>query len=244
MPKTSTRPAGWLPTLMLVLGSASPLLAQVLERPPIGYRTPTVVRAGPTLLKVAALVPTRLDLSWTGVTGAWTYRITRSSSADPTQFAFEVPGDLNAAGDAFYFDNLPSRSGGVTFTYTINAVFVEADASKTLSAPSPTMNAKALIPTPPPRFKSRIGMSKLMGRLQVTFDWGKVDGAWGYELFQVTRLGVIPLPMLTTKVRGTSYTVDNVVPGQGGTVCAITVWEEFLKDDSSRSCELVLTPAR
>ena len=50
-----------------------------------------------------------------------------------------------------------------------------------------------------------------------------------------------PLPMLTTAVRQPSLIIDNVVPGQGGTVCVVTVYEEFLKDDTVRSCDLVVT---
>jgi hypothetical protein len=37
--------------------------------------------------------------------------------------------------------------------------------------------------------------------------------------------------------------IDNVVPGQGGTVCVITLYEELLKDDTVRSCTLILTRA-
>ena len=42
-------------------------------------------------------------------------------------------------------------------------------------------------------------------------------------------------------VRVDSMTIDNVTPGQGGTVCAVTVYDEFYRDDSARSCDLVLT---
>jgi hypothetical protein len=36
-------------------------------------------------------------------------------------------------------------------------------------------------------------------------------------------------------------TIDNVTPGQGGTVCVVAVYDQFYKDESARSCELVLT---
>ena len=47
--------------------------------------------------------------------------------------------------------------------------------------------------------------------------------------------------MHTTTVSQTSLIIDNVVPGQGGTVCVVTVYEGILKDDTVRSCDLVVT---
>jgi hypothetical protein len=49
--------------------------------------------------------------------------------------------------------------------------------------------------------------------------------------------------MLPTTVKQTSMVIDNVVPGQGGTVCVYTIYEGFLKDDTVRSCDLVVTRA-
>jgi hypothetical protein len=49
--------------------------------------------------------------------------------------------------------------------------------------------------------------------------------------------------MLETTVKQTSLVIDNVVPGQGGTVCVVTMYEGVLKDDTARSCDLVVTPA-
>ena len=50
-----------------------------------------------------------------------------------------------------------------------------------------------------------------------------------------------PLPMQTTTVSQTSFTIDNVAPGQGGTVCVVTLYDGILKDDAVRSCDLVTT---
>jgi hypothetical protein len=236
----------WVPTLMLVVGGAFPLLGQVFEKPPT--TKPTIIPAGPSWLTVAATVPTRLDLKWAAVANAGLYGITRSSTSDPTErLLLEIPagtGDQDLAGKYYYyFDNLPARSGGVTFSYRVHAVFLGTDGSRTLSAPNPTFSIKAMTPLAPPKFKWRVAVSQLMGRLRVTLDWGAVDKATGYSVFQIARPGTPPLPMVATTVRQPPLIIDNVVPGQGGTVCVVTVYEEFLKDDTVRSCDWVITRA-
>jgi hypothetical protein len=228
---------------MLIVGGAFPLLAQVLEKPPEGYRSPTIYQAGPSWITATAAVPTRIDLKWAPVGTTMLYRIMRSSTSEPTEIMLKEGvqdlGDKNF----FYFDYLPTRSGGVTFSYKVYAVFVSADGSRTLSAPSTTATAKALSPLAPPKFKWRVAVSPIMGRLRVTVDWGQVANATGYHVFQIAKLGMPQLPMLETTVKQTSLVIDNVVPGQGGTVCVVTVYELFLKDDTVRSCDLVVTAA-
>jgi hypothetical protein len=232
---------------MLIVGGAFPLLAQVLEKPTTGYRSPTISLSGPSWLTATASVPTRLDLKWAAVANAGFYRLMRSSTSDPTeQLLHEISaytGDQDLAGKYYYyFDYLPPRSGAVTFSYKVDAVFVGPDGSRTLSAPNPTATVTALTPIAPPRFKWRVAVSQIMGRLRVTLDWGPVANATGYHVFQITR-GMPQLPMLETTVKQTSLVIDNVVPGQGGTVCVVTMYEGVLKDDTARSCDLVVTPA-
>lgn len=234
-----------VPMLMLTVGGVSPVLAQ-LDRPPTGYRSPTPYLAGPSWLTATATVPTRLDLKWAMVADARLYGITRSSTSDPTErLLLEIPagtGDQDLAGKYYYyFDALPARSGGVTFSYKVHAVFLGTDGSRTLSSPSPTSTVIAMTPVAPPKLKSRITLSQLIGRLRVTLDWGAVNGATGYQVFQIARPPTPPLPMQTTTVGQTSFTIDNVVPGQGGTVCVVTLYEGILRDDTVRSCDLVVT---
>ena len=130
------------------------------------------------------------------------------------------------------------------FSYKVYAVFVNPDGSRTVSTPSPTASATALQPIAPPKLKSRVTLSQLQARLRVTLDWGAVPNATGYYVFQIARLGAPPLPMIPTTVKQTSMVIDNVVPGQGGTLCVVTVYDMFYKDETARSCELVLTAAR
>jgi hypothetical protein len=218
-----------IPMILLTMGGASPLLAQ-LDRPPTGYRSPTLYLAGPSWLTATATVPTRLDLKWAMVANATLYGITRSSTSDPTErLLLEIPagtGDQDLA---------------VTFTYKVHAIFLGTDGSRTLSSPNPGATVIAMTPVAPPKLKSRITLSQLIGRLRVTLDWGAVNGATGYQVFQIARPPTPPLPMQTTTVRQPSFVIDNVVPGQGGTLCVVTMYEEVLKDDTARSCDLVLT---
>jgi hypothetical protein len=227
-----------------MFGGASPLCAQqILERPPDGYRTPSIIPAGPTHLVVTAVIPARLDLQWLSVAGSRFYRITRSSNLEPAEKEIiEVNSEADRTG--FYLDKLPERSGSVTFSYKVYAIFVNSDGSRTVSTPSPTGTATALSPVAPPKFKTKVTVSQLMGRLRVILEWGSVANATGYYVFQVTRSGVTPLPLVPTTVKQTTMTIDNVVPGQGGTLCVVTVYDLFYKDESARSCDLVLTSAR
>lgn len=244
MGSTMTRSLGLLPTLLLILG-AFPLFAQVLERPPTGYTSPTIYRPGPSWLTATAVVPMRLDLKWAAVADAKLYRLTRSSPSVAETQLEEIwwnTADQDLAGKYyFHFDYLPERSGSTTFSYKVYAIFVGTDGSRTVSAASPTAAVTALPPLAPPKLKYRVSVSPLMGRLRVILDWGKVNGATGYHVFQIPRLGQPPLPMLETTVQQISFVIDNVEPGQGGTVCVYTIYEAFLKDTTVRSCVWVVT---
>lgn len=75
MPRLMRSPACWLPLLLLVIGNAGPLLSQVLEKPPEGYTTPTVVKAVASLTAVAG--KGSIVLTWPAAAGASDYRVTR-----------------------------------------------------------------------------------------------------------------------------------------------------------------------
>jgi len=240
MHRTLIRPGRWVATLTLMVGGAFPLVAQVLKRPPASYRSPTVYQAGPSWVTATAVVPTRIDLKWAPVGTTFLYRITRSSASDPTEIVLNEGvqdlGDKNF----FYFDYLPSRSGSTTFSYKVYAVFVGSDGARTVSGPSPTATVTALPVVAPPNLKYRIALSPIMGRLRVTLNWGPVAGASGYHVFQISR-GLPLLPMPEATVKQTFLVIDNVVPGQGSTVCVYAMYELSLKDDTVRSCVLVVT---
>lgn len=226
------------------LAVAVPLKAQIGRDPPPVIQPPAM-RAGPAWVKAAAVVPMRLDIQWAPVLGAWAYQLFRSSSLDGGEKLLDTKPEVTADQDVakgyfWHFDYLPERSGSITFSYRVVAVFKGTDGSTTPSLSSPTANVQAMMPVAPPRFKYKVNVSQLLGRLRVTFDWGAVPLATGYHIFQVPRAGVPPLPLPDEIITQTSRTIDGVVPGQGSTVCVTSVYEGFLKDDTIRSCQLVI----
>jgi hypothetical protein len=239
----SSLPGIALATSVLALAGAVPLHAQIIRDPPPTIRPPAV-RPGPAWVKAVAVVPMRLDLQWAPVLGASAYQLFRSSSLDGGEKLLETKPENTADQDVaqgyyWHFDYLPERSGSVTFSYRVVAQFTGTDGSKTSSL-STTAAVQAMQPLAPPRFKYRVAMSQLMGRLRVTFDWGSVPLATGYHIFQILRAGVPPLPLVEGIQKQTSLTIDNVVPGQGSTVCVTSVYELALKDDTVRSCQLII----
>ncbi len=229
---------------VLALASSLPLNAQIGRDPPPVIQPPTI-RPGPAWVKAVAVVPMRLDLQWAPVLGAAWYQLFRSSTLDGSEKLLDTKPENTADQDVaqgyyWHFDYLPERSGSVTFSYRVVALFVGPDGSKTSSLSSPVASVQAMMPAAPPRFKYRVSMSQLMGRLRVTFDWGSVPLATGYHIFQITRPPLPPLPLVEGTTKQTSLTIDNVVPGQGSTVCVTSVYEVALKDDTIRSCQLVI----
>ena len=228
---------------VLALAGAVPLHAQIIRDPPPTIRPPAV-RPGPAWVKAVAVVPMRLDLQWAPVLGASAYQLFRSSSLDGGEKLLETKPENTADQDVaqgyyWHFDYLPERSGSVTFSYRVVAQFTGTDGSKSSSL-STTAAVQAMQPAAPPRFKYRVAMSQLIARLRVTFDWGAVPLATGYHIFQIPRSGVPPLPLVEGTITQTSLTIDNVLPGQGSTVCVTSVYEGLLKDDTVRSCQLVI----
>lgn len=73
MPRLMSRPACWLPLLVLVVGNAGPLASQVLEKPPSG--TPTIVSAVASLKAWNDKSGTWLQ--WPAASGATSYWVTR-----------------------------------------------------------------------------------------------------------------------------------------------------------------------
>ena len=237
-------PGAVLAAGILTLAGAVPLKAQIIRDPPPVVQPPAV-RAGPAWVKAAAVVPMRLDLQWAPVLGASWYQLFRSSTLDGGEKLLDQISELTAEQDVtqhyyWHFDYLPQRSGSVTFSYRVVALFVGTDGSKTSSLSSPVASVQAMMPVAPPRLKYKVAMSPVMGRLRVTFDWGSVNLATGYHIFQIVTAGVPPLPLTDQVIPQTSLTIDNVLPGQGSTVCVTTVYEVALKDDTIRSCQLVI----
>jgi hypothetical protein len=230
--------------VVLALGGALPLRAQVFDKP-LPTSPPVTPRAGPAWVKAVATVPTLITLQWAPVTAAAWYHILRSSSANPAEVLIQENAseqDLQN-GYFFFFDFLPDRSGSVTFSYRVVAVFVGTDASQTLSISSPTATATALQPQAPPNFKFRLFLSPIMGRWRVVLNWNSVPGATGYHVWQTPKAGQPQLPLREGITQQTTLTIEGVVPGQGGLICLSTLYDSVPDpDDTVRSCVWVATP--
>ena len=171
----------------------------------------------------------------------------RSSTSDPTEkLLLEIPagtGDQDLADKYYYyFDYLPPRSGGVTFSYRVYAVFLGTDGSRTLSAPNPTAAATALTPVAPPKLKSRVTVSQLMGRLRVTLDWGAVNERYGVPGLPDHQARQHPRCRCKRRrsARPPSPSTTSF-PARVARSASSRVYEGFLKDDTVRSCDLVAT---
>jgi hypothetical protein len=68
-----------IPILLWLVGEATALSAQGLDRRPEGARSPTIQPAGPAWLTATTPGPMRFDLKWAKVANAGWYRLTRSS---------------------------------------------------------------------------------------------------------------------------------------------------------------------
>lgn len=97
MPHLPIRPACWLPLVLLVVGNAGPLASQEFEKPPEGYRSPTIVTAVTALS--ASGTKEGIWLTWPPASGASEYWVTRVDNkgsqettiykAPSTSFVFE-----------------------------------------------------------------------------------------------------------------------------------------------------------
>ena len=105
--------------------------------------------AAPTRLNGVVVSPTRIDLSWTGSTGATGYKLERSTNG--TDF---VPAGTTAAGTTAFSDT--GLTPGTTYTYRVAATSANGD-----SAFSATI-ARATLPAVPPDVPDTVLLAPLV----------------------------------------------------------------------------------
>ena len=234
------RPA-WPPILLLVLalGYSAPLAAQ-LEKPPPGYTNPTIIPAGPSYLSAAGYIPTRLMLRWRAVPNAVFYRIHRASTYEPRRLLGEWSVSSMTAnkqvemetGDFWAIDHPVDMTS--TYTYDVQAVFVDAAGSRTMSTLSPPASAKSPPYVAPTNFKYTVGLNpNRPGQLAVTFSWTPVPNAGAYVISFTGQKGTPSLP--STTVRATPWTVEMSPKGRYN-ACIVTEYYPGIRDDNVRSC--------
>ena len=121
-----------------------------------------------------------------------------------------------------------------TYTYQVNAVFVDGAGTRTISTPSPVASAKSPPFAAPTDFKYTVGLiPNRPGELAVTFSWTPIPNAEAYVIFLTGQRGTPSLP--STTVRATPWTV--VMPPKGRySACIVTEYYPGIMDPNVRTC--------
>lgn len=224
----------WLAPAILMIAGTTPLAAQ-LERPPT--TTPTIYLAGPSWLSAEGYVPTKIMLKWKAVPNAYAYRIHRSSTYEPRRLLGEwLASAPNFTLEAdYYFGPDVQVDMTSTYTYDIQAVYLDAAGSRLLSVLSPTASAKSPPFVAPSNFRYTAGLYQTPGKMRLTFTWDPVLNAQAYDVIFQANNGRA-LPIVSRTVKGTTLVVDDVNPKSMYTVCIITFYGPGIRDDTVRSC--------
>jgi len=237
VPRPMIRPACWLPLLLLVIGNAGPLVSQVLERPPVGDRTPTLYFQGPSWVSAAGFIPTRIIIKWNSVPNAAAYQIFRTNPVEPRHMAYELSVDALASfremDTGYYYNvNWPVDETSL-YTYDIQAVFVDAAGSRTLSARSPSASAKSAPWLAPANLNYTISLYNVPGKLILNLTWDPVPNAGGYLVSWGTQQ--------MTVFNATKLSLDNISPKDRFRVCVSTIYRPEIRNDQVNTCIQVKT---
>ena len=237
MNRLMNRPACWLPLLLLVMGNAGPVASQVLERPPEGYRTPTVVQPGPSWVSAAGFIPTRIIIKWNSVPNAQAYQIYRTNPVEPRHMAYELSVDGLASfremDTGYYYNvNWPVDETS-TYTYDIQAVFVDAAGSRTLSIRSPSASGKSAPWLAPANLKYTTSLYNVPGKLMLNLSWDPVPNAAGYLVAWATQQATV--------FNKTTLALDNISPKDRFRVCVSTIYRPEIRNDQVNTCIQVKT---
>lgn len=251
MSRMMSLPVSWLPVLLLVIGNAGPLAAQLerppttrlpLERPPT--TRPTIVPAGPSYLSATGYMPTRIMLRWRAVPNAQFYRVNRANPVEPRHKAYDLSLAQLAAsqemetGD-YWNVNWPVDETS-TYTYDIQAGFVDAVGIQTLSTPSPAASVKSPPYVAPANVRHTTALYNVPGKLYVTITWDPVPNASGYFVAWES-LGNSPFVPSLSVYQKTSRPFDNVSPKSRYNVCVSTIYLATIRNDQVRNCITVKT---
>lgn len=225
----------WLPSVLLVIGTALVLSAQ--GRPSKApKRLPNAVPAGPAWLTAGSTIPGQIWLSFSWVPNAQRYRVTRSRSRDvggPERTIYE--GEAEAFGHedpAGTYHDAPVDLVG-RYWYKVYAIF-GGPAGTIVSTPSPTASAQSAPFLQPSHLRASTAHSPVKGMTNVTLTWSVVPNA---EKYRITVEGRSQ-PYETS---ATSLLVASVPAGQQYRMCVGTVYPYNLSQDASATCTGVKT---
>lgn len=234
MSDTKRHPLRWLAIALLMLGA--PGVSAQLERPPA--TKPTVMPAGPAWLTAGGYIPTWLILKWAAVPNARYYQIYRRSEIEARHLVSEQDATLAAGqdveGNAYWRWDYPVDMTS-TYSYEVQAVFVDDAGTRTLSAPSPTASAKSPPWLAPADFGYTAGLYSTTGKLRLTFTWSPIPNAQQYDVF-FRALNGSATPLGTRTSKSTTLVVDDVNPRAMYEACIVTVYMPSVRNDTVRSC--------
>lgn len=204
----------------------------VLMPAPTGTITP-MAPAGPSSLTAASYIPGQIEITWSPVPNATSYRILRASSGgEPEQQILHRNAlDRDLRNGLYFFVNGPVDFRW-TYTYRVQAVFPSATGSIT-SAASPAASAKSVpfVQVSGLRYTA-VPSTTSPGRVDVTVHWDPVKHVLGYYYWD---------EILAAPILATFPTTSNFLPGfqPGGPstrVCVGAVYYFDIRQESTMPC--------
>jgi len=180
--------------------------------------------AAPTNLK--ATVTSYVYLTWTGVSGATTYTVKRSTTSGTgyTKVGSGITGQN-------YFDF--GVSSGTTYYYVVSAVNSTGESANSAQVSTGASNPTPTAPAAP------TGLQATAGNGQVSLTWAASSGATGYNVKRSTTSGSGYAAVATGLATGTSYTDTSVV---NGTTYYYVVTATNTSGESASSSQVSATP--
>jgi len=246
--------------LVLVAGTAPAAAQTRLPKPVIG--TPTVVATrppGPSWITVGSDYPTNFVIKWTVVPSASSYRILRWPNGDTRylQLRKDVPAttanSTTEPGYATYSDNIGILLN-TTYSYQIEAVFLDITGTKTYSAKSPVASAMSVPYLAPANLYYTATNSVEPGLVRVNLTWDAVPAAASYHFtgtYTDPRGGSYDLrpdnvaPTLLVIIDGAQkfrYPTNGTLlryhlyPGNTYTFCLSTIYPGGIRDETVKKC--------
>ena len=181
--------------------------------------------AAPTNLK--ATVGSYVYLTWSGVSGAASYRVKRSTTSGT---GYTTIGSGITGTNHFDF----GVNSGTTYYYVVTAVNAAGESAPSAPASTGGGTSTPTVPVAP------TGVQAAPGSAQITLTWTASSGATGYHVKRSTTSGSGYVAVTSGLIAGTSYTDTNVT---NGTTYYYVVTAANDAGESAGSSQVAATPA-
>ena len=224
--KVNTAPSEWVTYTVPYVVPPSGTGTIITEPRPVG--TPTIVPAGPASLTTGSTIPGQIHLTWSAVTNATGYRVTRSTATAAEAVIGETP-----VGQ-YYYNNAPVAFD-VVYSYRVYALFASST-GVTVSTPSPVASLTSTPFVQAEGLKVRPNASTTPGHADVTFSWIGKAGIEKVEKFVVWNQAtgaVLGYPTVKTLIQpdvpsGPTYTTYSA--------CVAAIYPYGVRMDGTGSC--------